>query len=117
MPLEPDIKLSLLRAYLVFHKVDIICLSETYLNSSNSPDDDILEMSGYSLVRSEHVSNSKRGGVHIYHQNYPPLQIIKVNYLSECIDFEIMIGNKISNFTTLYKSSSETRIRFSSIYR
>ena len=33
------VKLSLLRVYLVFHKFDIICLSGTYLNSSNSPDD------------------------------------------------------------------------------
>ena len=38
-------KLSLLRAYLAFHKFDIICLSETYLNSSNSPDDETLEIS------------------------------------------------------------------------
>ena len=104
MPLEPDIKLSLLRAYLVFHKVDIICLSETYLNSSNSPDDCILEISGYNLVRSEHASNNKRGGVRIYYKNYLPLRIISFNYLSECIDFEIMIGNNISNFTTLYRS-------------
>ena len=56
-------KLSLLRAYLVFHKFDIICLSENYLNSSNSPDDETLEISGYNLVRSDHPLNSKRGRV------------------------------------------------------
>ena len=43
-------KLSLLRAYLVFHKFDIICLSETYLNSSNSTDDETLEISRYNLA-------------------------------------------------------------------
>ena len=37
-------KLSLLRGYLAFHKFDIICLSETYLNSSNLPDDETLEI-------------------------------------------------------------------------
>ena len=44
------VKLSLLRAYLAFHKFDIICLSETYLNSSNSPDNETLAISGYNLV-------------------------------------------------------------------
>ena len=33
------VKLSLLWAYLTFHKFDVICLSETFLNSSNSPDE------------------------------------------------------------------------------
>ena len=37
-------KLSLLIGYLAFHKFDIICLSETYLNSSNLPDDETLEI-------------------------------------------------------------------------
>ena len=97
------VKWSLLRAYLAFHKFDIICLSETYLNSSNSPDDETLEISGYNLVRSDHPLNSKRGGVCIYYKNYLPLRIISVNYLSECINFEIMVGNKICNFITLYR--------------
>ena len=46
-------KLSLLR-HIAFHKFNIICLSETYLNSSNSPDDETLEISGYNLVCSDH---------------------------------------------------------------
>ena len=65
------VKLSLLRVYLAFHKFDIICLSETYLNSSNSPDDETLEISGYNLVRSDHPLNSKRRGVFIHCKNYP----------------------------------------------
>ena len=44
--ISAHVKLSLLRAYLAFHKFDIICLSETYLNSSNSSDDETLEISG-----------------------------------------------------------------------
>ena len=104
--------MSLLRAYLAFHKFDIICLSETYLNSSNSPDDETLEISGYNLVRSDHPLNSKRGGVCIYYKNYLPLRIISVNYLSECINFEIMIGNKICNFITLYRSPSQNQDDF-----
>ena len=44
------VKLSHFRACLVFHKFDIVCLSETNLNSSNSPDDETFEISGYNLV-------------------------------------------------------------------
>ena len=38
---------SLLSAFISVHKLDSICLSETYLNSETSPDDDILEIPGY----------------------------------------------------------------------
>ena len=108
------VKLSLLRAYLAFHNFDIICLSETsYSNySSNSPDDETLEISGYNLVRSDHRLNSKCEGVCIYYKNYLPLRIISVNYLSECINFEIMILNKICNFITLYRSPSQNQDDF-----
>ena len=106
------VKLSLLRrAYLAFHNFDIIYLS-TYLNSSNSPDDETLEISGYNLVRSDHPLNSKHGGVCIYYINYLPLRIISVNYLSQCIKFKIMIGNKICNFITLYSSPSQNKMTF-----
>ena len=91
-------KLSLLRAYVAFHKFDIIYLAVTYLNSSSSPDDETLEISGYNLVRSDYSLNSKREGVCIYYKNYLPLRVISVNYLSECINFEIMIENEICNF-------------------
>ena len=105
-------KLSLLRAYLAFHNFDIIFLSETYLNSSNSSDDETLEIPGYNLVRSDHPLNSKRGEVCIYYKNYLPLRIISVNYLSECKNFKIMIGNKICNIITLYKSPSQNQEDF-----
>ena len=103
------VKLSLLRAYLALHKFDIIYFSETYLNSSNSPDDETLQISGYNLACSDHLINSKRGGLCIYYKNYLPLRIISVNYLSEFINFEIMIGNKICNFITLYRSPSQNQ--------
>ena len=39
-------KVSILLAYISVHKFDIICFSETYLNSENSPDDNNLEIPG-----------------------------------------------------------------------
>ena len=69
-------KLSLLRAYVSVHKFNIICLSETYLDSSI--DDESLEISGYYLIRSDHPSNKKRGGICIYYKNFLPLKVTGV---------------------------------------
>ena len=44
-------KVSLLSAYISVHKFDIICFSETYLNSEIPSDDENLEIAGYNLVR------------------------------------------------------------------
>ena len=38
------IKVSLLKTFIATHKLDVICLSETYLDSSISNDDDNLEI-------------------------------------------------------------------------
>ena len=53
------IKLSLLRAYLSTHRFDVICLSETYLDSDTSHEDANLEIVGYTLIRANHPSNTK----------------------------------------------------------
>ena len=52
-------KIFLLKGYIAIHGFDIICISETYLDSSTSPDDRNLEISGCNLVRSDHPSNNK----------------------------------------------------------
>ena len=59
-------KVLLLKANIAVHNVDIVCISETYLDSSTPSDDNKLEISGYILVRSGHPSNNKRGGFCIY---------------------------------------------------
>ena len=46
--------------------MDIICSSETYLDSSIQSDTDNLEIPGYNLLRSDYPSNNNRGGVCIY---------------------------------------------------
>ena len=92
-------KLSLLRAYANVHKFDVICLSETYLDFSI--DDESLEISGYCLIRSDHPSNKKRGGICIYYQNFLPLKVTGVRLLDEYIAFDLIISNKFcNNFAT-----------------
>ena len=51
-----------------------------YLNSSNSPDDDTLEISRYNLVRSDELLNIKRGEVCIIRATYPYELSVSVIY-------------------------------------
>ena len=103
------IKLSLLRAYISIYKIDTICLSETYLDSSISSHNDNLELPGYNLVRADNPTNTKRGGLCIYYYNSLSLKVIDIQLLNECINFEIKIGGKLCSFLWLYRSSSQTR--------
>ena len=105
-------KVSLLSAYSSVHKFDIICLSETYLNSETPSDDVNLEIAGYNLVREDHPSNSKRGGVCVYYKSSLPFRVINVKYLQESISFELRIGGKCCKFSCLYRSPSQTQDEF-----
>ena len=60
----------LLGAYISIHKFELICISETFLNSDTAFDDDSSKIEGYNIVRSDHPSNSnsRRGGVCIYYK-------------------------------------------------
>ena len=66
------------------------------------------------MIRPDHLSNSKRGGVAIYYKNFLPLKLIHVNYLSESILFQLQIVSKICNFNSLYRSPSQTADNFHS---
>ena len=98
-------KIFLLKAYLAIHKFDIICLSETYIDSSIPTNNDNLDIDGYNLVRSDHPSDYK---------NYLPLQVININYLNECIFFDIKLGYKICSSVLFYRSSSQSSDEFES---
>ena len=51
------LKVSLLRAYVAIKKFDVVCLSETCLDSSNLSDDDNFNLPEYNVVRADHPSN------------------------------------------------------------
>ena len=59
-------KVSLMSAYIFVHKFDVICPSQTYLNSETSPDGDNLEITGYNIIRQDHPSKTKRRAVCVY---------------------------------------------------
>ena len=77
------LKINLLKAYLTIYKTDIVCLSETCLDSSFSEYDKNLAIQGYNLVRCDDPTSSKREGVSIYYKDSVPLKIIDIQYLQE----------------------------------
>ena len=64
------------------NKIDIVCISETYLDSSTAYNDGNLEMAGYNLIRSDLPSNKKRSGVSIYYKNSLPLKRFEYSLLT-----------------------------------
>ena len=103
-------KVSLLLVYNTFHKFDVICISETYLDKS--ADNDALSIDGYNFIRSDHPHNQKRGDVCIYFKEQLKLkQIITPNF-SKCILCEISMGNKIGYITVTCHFPSQTAIEF-----
>ena len=110
-------KISLLTAYISIHDYDVICLSETYLTSTTDISDGNLKISGYIMYRVDHPSDVKRGGVCIYYKTMLPLKVLSTNFLQECINFEVCIGNKICRFIHLYRAPSQFQDEFHDFLR
>ena len=87
-------KLFLLEAYNAHHMYDIICLSETYLDTSVPYDDPRLNLSGYKLVTADKLSKNKRGGAGIYFKETLTIRSVSTNSLKECLLLEVFTGNK-----------------------
>ena len=105
-------KLSLLEAYNVEHKLDMICLSETFLDCSIPGNDERLNMKGYKLIRADNPSDSKKGDVGIYYKEFLAVCRVEVKNLNECLIFEVSIKNKRGCVVSLYRSPSRTQDEF-----
>ena len=91
------------------HDFDIICVSETFLDSSYSNDDPKFSIHGYAMLRSDHPSNTKRGGVCIYYKEHLPfVRRDDIANLDECIVGEIKVKNSKCFVTCLYRSPNQT---------
>ena len=87
-------KLSLMKAYSTHHKFNI-CLSETYLNSSDADDDDTrLNSKDLTLIRADNIHNYKRGRVNIYFKEHLAICHVSPLNLNECLVLEINEQNK-----------------------
>ena len=73
-------------------------MSETFLNSSISYDDNRVNI-GYSLLRADHRSNTKKGVVCIYYKDFLPImKKDDIIDLKECLVMGITVDNKKNFF-------------------
>ena len=105
-------KVSLLTAYNRFHNFDIICISETFLNSETAANDPKLEITDYNMHRADHPSNFKKGSLCIFYKAALPLRVLNISNLNERINFQITIANKICRFIHLYRSPTQMQDEF-----
>ena len=105
-------KLFFLKAFVILHKFDIICFSETYLDSATPTSDDKSQIPGYTLIPSDHLSTAKRDSVCIYYRSSSQLRVINIGYLHEFLSFEMKIGDKICNFVAICRSQSQSQDDF-----
>ena len=107
------IKIYLLQVYIIQNNYDIICLSEMFLNSSIETNDDRISIDGYNLIRADHPSNSKRGGVCIYFKEHIPL--IKrddICTLDNCLVTETRSQGEKNFLACVYRSPSQNHDEF-----
>ena len=86
-------KLCQLEAYKSLYNYDFICISETYLDSSVTHNNKNIQLDGYSLIISDHLSDSKRGCVCLYYKESLGVKIINLSAGNECILCEVFIEN------------------------
>ena len=103
------IKVPLVEAFITSNNFDLVCLSETFLDSTIPNDDVNIQINGYSLLRADNPNDIKRGGVCIYFKESLPL--IRRNDLTnikDCLVTEIDVSNKKCFFTCLYRLPSQS---------
>ena len=71
-------KISLLTAFNIVKKFDIICISDRYLDST--VDDKTIEIEAYNLIRADYPNNQKRRGVSLSYKGNLCLRQIDISY-------------------------------------
>ena len=103
------IKVPLIEAFISTHSFDILCLSETFLDSTIDLNDENINIDGYSILRADHPSNHKRGGVCIYFkQSLPLIRRNDLSTMQETIVTKISVENETCFLTCFYRSPSQS---------
>ena len=108
LPLLAHNKLSMLEAYNIAHKHDVICISKSYLDSTIPIDDNSLSLNGYNLTLAEHPDNVKRGGVCMYYIENLSLRIISTSFFDQCLLCEVTCQNQKGYIAVIYHSPSQS---------
>ena len=107
------IKIPLIEAYSSIHNFDILSISETMLNTSISSEEIHIEGFSRDVLRSDHPSNSKIGGICVYlREGLPVKRRTDLEELQELIVIEVMISRKKVFLVALYRTPSQDSVQF-----
>ena len=66
------------------------------INHDTLSDNDNLQIPGYKLIRVDHPSNQKQGGICINHKYFLLIKVNNVSCLKQCLNFNLSIyGNSV----------------------
>ena len=105
-------KVGLLEAFNTINKFDIICVSESYLDSTFLSDNEDINIKGFKLVRANHPNNIKRGGACAYVRESVPVRVVLNHHLSECLILKVNLKNKKGYLVSLYRSLNQNPDEF-----
>ena len=89
------LKLPLTKTFITAYNFDILCLSETFLDSTITHNDENINFSGYSLLRVDHPNKIKRGGVWMYFkESLPLIRRSDLSNMKEYLVTEINVSNE-----------------------
>ena len=75
-------------------------------------DENILKLDGYSLIRADHPSNIKRGGVCLYYKGNLLLRHIKTEYFCQCLLCRILMQNQTGYLVVTIRSPNQINKEF-----
>ena len=96
-------KVNLLEACNTVYKFDIICSSNSFLDSSILTKSNNLKINGYKMIRPDHPNNVKKRGVCGYIRKSLPVRNFSNSYLNECLTLQIATINRKGYVITLYR--------------
>ena len=113
---ENRFKVSLLKYLNPLHNYDFISLSEMFLSTSMSSKLDSLNIDGYNIVRSDHLSGSKRGSVCCYFKESLPIRILEITAMTECLVLEMLYNNNLVIISVIYRSPNQSSQEFTQFW-
>ena len=103
------VQVPLIEAFITVHNFDIVCLSETFLDSTIPRNNENINIIGYSVLRVDHPNNIKRRGFCMYFkESLPLIRRSDVSNMEECLVTETNVNNEKWFFTCLYRSPGQS---------
>ena len=87
-------------------------MSETYFDLSILEEDSSFQLDGYKVIRADHPSNTKRGGVCICYQESLTVRALNLTNLIEFIICEVSIQSRKGYIGVIYRSPSQSTAKF-----